>query len=1367
MSSRPTRRGAVALALIACLQTLAAEETILQYFNTSWPEIEGRIPEIAEAGYTSLWLPPPFKGASGTFSVGFDSFDRFDLGDKDQMGTVPTRYGTRAELLSLIRVAHRFGIKVYFDNVMAHNGGPLDGGTAAGQLFPGLPGFVPEDFHLGREGGGWRKFSDSINYGDEWQVLNRNPFGWDIAQEDWNTSFDAFGLLENNDYPKWRGLRHPGKTEYYLDDDLPVATDFFGNPVYTFADKEPFDDVGYGSGNIGAGNGRFDWDDVDGDGQHDAGETSEPFTDTGVDPGNPDRRNATWGHGDGVYNMGDPVDEDVNAMLIRQVRWFMDVANADGLRLDAVKHVPSYFFGEQNSGDKDKSGAGYNGQIQEQFNVSRGFTDWGNHRDSVFTNTLTRDDALLYGEHLGAPPPPGSYHAAGMRIANDDFLNSIGGFNGIGGNLSGYDGPNYGTYGGTSDAVAYPLSHDNNFMDGSIRGAAHGYLLTREGLPIVYTDGYNIAGAPDYFPKPSYVPFLGQYGQRWVTGPLAVRRDFVRGGQHGRWSDNDFAAWEMRDSRENPSMSVPDSTVLLVMMARGFTGGQARDFTTTFPGEARLRNYSEHGGPFMVTVGLDGRVRDDSLNFPVVPSGGYFAFSWDNPRQPSVWEGDGDVRPIEILQGGARAPLMEHPRRDGRDGDPAYAHDASIFRVTDGSDLSFVARADGSAANILMRLDGGVDINSQLGLGPASGDRRDNPPPKDNFFAPAAADIFTGYEQMRFVDRTVEKFAAADVARNVVGSAGAETWGSVLGSGSFTRSDGGGPDTDTGTVDWVYHDPGATDDSGNPQFVHLPGLQVEIRAKIGYTDDDPAAAWVYYTTDGTSFPEGSLGVGKGATQVAAMGFGPFGTPDPGGTPEWWEVTLPAVPAGTLLRYKIGVHRASAPDRFPFSQNDIDIKRRMETQFEITGFDAAAAAHYPHNDHGEMAVGLEEGFHILRTRAFLGRSGHASIFRTEAQTFYYDTRRPEGQVLFPRAGDRIGGSAYGAVAISDASVTSVCFNILDSDPANDSAGSGNGAGNWAQATEVRVPSQLGGSGLAREWRFDYRDIPTSSTAEIYVRFKETSSSADNSLTDEGGHYTTIKVDVDTGFPVNYRFGFPAADGETVGEGYVAKVLFDKSLGSGVPDAQLLGEFVFTAGGQALDPSQLAIVRNETANEDALAATLPNLYDGAPATLHELRAVHTRGDITLTDLRLVRAEVAALPDSDGDGLPDFWEQLHGLDANNPTGVHGANGDFDGDGVTNLGEYLAGTNPLTFEIDGFAIHGITPAGAGAVQLRFPVVADRHYRVLYSSDLASWTEAASFDILTGNPDFLWVDDGSLTGSPPSAAARRYYQIEISMPQP
>lgn len=46
-----------------------------------------------------------------------------------------------------------------------------------------------------------------------------------------------------------------------------------------------------------------------------------------------------------------------------------------------------------------------------------------------------------------------------------------------------------------------------------------------------------------------------------------------------------------------------------------------------------------------------------------------------------------------------------------------------------------------------------------------------------------------------------------------------------------------------------------------------------------------------------------------------------------------------------------------------------------------------------------------------------------------------------------------------------------------------------------------------------------------------------------------------------------------------------------------------------------------------------------------------------------------------DTDGDGMPDWWEIQHGLNPNDPGD---ANLDCDGDGATNLEEYLAGTDP-----------------------------------------------------------------------------------------
>ncbi|MBI3867308.1 MAG: M4 family metallopeptidase [Verrucomicrobia bacterium] len=50
-------------------------------------------------------------------------------------------------------------------------------------------------------------------------------------------------------------------------------------------------------------------------------------------------------------------------------------------------------------------------------------------------------------------------------------------------------------------------------------------------------------------------------------------------------------------------------------------------------------------------------------------------------------------------------------------------------------------------------------------------------------------------------------------------------------------------------------------------------------------------------------------------------------------------------------------------------------------------------------------------------------------------------------------------------------------------------------------------------------------------------------------------------------------------------------------------------------------------------------------------------------------------AVVGDEDGDGLPDGWEILHGLNPNNPAD---ALLDSDGDGVSNLEEYQSGTDP-----------------------------------------------------------------------------------------
>ena len=188
----------------------ARSEVLLQFFNNSWEEIAEKIPELAEVGYTSLWLPPPQK-CSGGASVGYDLWDPFDLGGKDQRSTVKTRYGTEEELLRLIETAHRFGMRVYFDNIMNHRAFDIPGYNADTPIDI-YPGMLPEDFHLRvTEEGFYRKWNNTENWGNTWQVQYQNLSDLiDIAHE---TPNGNFGPTEGSTHPKISFIRHPNNPE--------------------------------------------------------------------------------------------------------------------------------------------------------------------------------------------------------------------------------------------------------------------------------------------------------------------------------------------------------------------------------------------------------------------------------------------------------------------------------------------------------------------------------------------------------------------------------------------------------------------------------------------------------------------------------------------------------------------------------------------------------------------------------------------------------------------------------------------------------------------------------------------------------------------------------------------------------------------------------------------------------------------------------------------------------------------------------------------------------------------------------------------------------------------------------------------------
>jgi len=1208
--------GVGALGLL--LPGMAYGEAMLQYFNTSWREMTDKIPELAEAGYSSIWIPPPTKG-SGGLSVGYDLWDPFDLGGRHQRSTTATRYGTEAELLNLIETAHRFGLRVYADNIMNHRAFDIPGynETTPVDVYPGM---CPEDFHLRRtEDGFYRKWDNCRDWNDAWQVMHLGLSDLiDIAHE---TPNQNHGLNEGDWNPKPSYVRHPHNPEFY--------------------DRMPNTNVPPAQWNV------WDW----------SGNTNANIY-IGFGTNNGLTTNI-------IAQYPDFFKEDVGAYLLRAVRWEMAMTKLDGLRLDAVKHVPDYFYGEF---DKNDSNLGYCGNIQWQFNMTRGFSDWDNHRDSNFNTEIPRDDALIFGEHLGQPPGYGGYWSAGMRLVDNDLRNQLNDRLGSPWNgLEGFDNPGWGGF-SPNLGVMHAQSHDNDYA--ARRELQHAFYFLREGLGLLYTDGNfhaeTLGESGGAFPRWANTSFLGQWGDNRVPNLLYCHEQFARGYQRGVWSDGDFVAWERLDWRQAGSNAAQHVT-MLVMLNDDYSNGQARDIRSSisyphqaggpYGSDAYLFNYSDYYYGFYTYA--------SALNTVVVPPGGYFIFGYKNPDPSGLWSSFGG-KPITIYENGKIAGSVRVTRKDGPDGDPAFnpyglpdtnttdfSYSIDIPRVTNASSVSFATRVDGSAGNVLMKLDGGMNLNNTNHIG---GDPRDNPPALAN-------DVFLGYEQATFVKRIwPEKFAAADSNRCILGSAGAETYVATIGQANWTINPSSGSNdwSDDQMVSWIYHNPQAMQDGprvGNAQFwpplTNAAGSTLYIGIKTPKVGGN--RVHLYYTTNGVAWPEGAGGAaGNRDTLVVECNWVGDGT----NSTDWWEAQVPALPAGTVFRYKTGSAREQGYDGngweivWPGSATDITRKADMMGVWQVTNLNLGTITNRPHNDYGETRTGLKEGFHLISARAFLNRDDGSAVYNTFKQTFYLDAQRPQGYVQWPAAnGDTLGGTEYGVVVRTDPTVREVWYRIEDSDASNDdsatskSNGNGNVYAAWQKAARV-TPSDMNRD-YPQAWRFTYANLPTGGTATIRVRLREWSSAEKTAWTNAGlteaqGHYTELIRTVNTsGDAYRLYFDWPGQDGDYVEAGWEIRVKYSWNFAENLDDAEALALFTIKlnsaanggdpAEGVILSPDDINLQHQwDYPNENTIKFTMPNVYNGHPDWLHSFEIVGTRaGKPTLRATRQVRTMGELLP------------------------------------------------------------------------------------------------------------------------------------------
>jgi hypothetical protein len=156
----------------------------------------------------------------------------------------------------------------------------------------------------------------------------------------------------------------------------------------------------------------------------------------------------------------------------------------------------------------------------------------------------------------------------------------------------------------------------------------------------------------------------------------------------------------------------------------------------------------------------------------------------------------------------------------------------------------------------------------------------------------------------------------------------------------------------------------------------------------------------------------------------------------------------------------------------------------------------------------------------------------------------------------------------------------------------------------------------------------------------------------------------------------------------------------------------------------------------------------LVDIAPQATSGVRQ-YTDQNISLNGQRYYRiaTPIVSGDDSDGDGMPDAWEDLYELESDSAAD---ALDDPDNDGLNNLREYLAGTHPRS---NGSSLR-LSVIGLNPVRLEFFAVSNKTYTIEYQNVLASgsWTKLLDFS--------AQGTSGARQTTDPSASGTRFYRL-------
>ncbi|WP_407404452.1 alpha-amylase [Chryseobacterium sp.] len=86
-------------------------------------EIKNSTDFLNDLGISTVWFPPAYKSSGGGYSVGYDPYDLYDLGEFDQKETISTKYGTKQQYLDAVKSLQDKDIQAMVDIVLNHKAG--------------------------------------------------------------------------------------------------------------------------------------------------------------------------------------------------------------------------------------------------------------------------------------------------------------------------------------------------------------------------------------------------------------------------------------------------------------------------------------------------------------------------------------------------------------------------------------------------------------------------------------------------------------------------------------------------------------------------------------------------------------------------------------------------------------------------------------------------------------------------------------------------------------------------------------------------------------------------------------------------------------------------------------------------------------------------------------------------------------------------------------------------------------------------------------------------------------------------------------------------------------------------------------------